>query len=253
MPPLALHTFLARQVADLLRLPALEAQRGNLYLGSTAPDIRILTRWERQRTHFFDLERFDEQSGVRAFFDTHPLLADASVLTPATASFVAGYVTHLVMDEHWIVRVYRPFFGRRSPLGGTLRANIMDRALQFGLDCERRNDDELMVHVLGSIARSELDLDLGFIDRDTLRQWHRVIMDFVGQPPDWERFRTRAARHLAESGLDSQSAGDLQELARSLPELVDEALRHLQPGLVEECMRESLDSSLAAVKGYLCA
>src|SRR3972149_1087258 len=127
MPPLALHMTIAKGVADQLRTASLDDERGNLYVGSTAPDIRVLTRWERERTHFFDLANFDEQSGVAGFFGSYPTLAEASVLNAATASFVVGYLTHLVTDEMWIGRIYRPFFGERSALGGSLRANVMDR------------------------------------------------------------------------------------------------------------------------------
>ena len=44
MPPLALHTAIAKNVADALRLSALDDERGSLYLGSTAPDIRVMTK-----------------------------------------------------------------------------------------------------------------------------------------------------------------------------------------------------------------
>jgi hypothetical protein len=72
MPPLALHTAIAKEVADRLRAPALDDERGSLYLGSTAPDIRVITRWERERTHFFDLDCFEEQSGVTSLFESYP-------------------------------------------------------------------------------------------------------------------------------------------------------------------------------------
>src|SRR3989304_2973468 len=65
MPPLTLHTVIAKEAADRLRHRVLEGERGSLYLGSTAPDIRVITRWERERTHFFDLTSFDEQRGDR--------------------------------------------------------------------------------------------------------------------------------------------------------------------------------------------
>ena len=249
MPPLAVHTFVAKQAADCLQLSLLDEQRGNLYLGSTAPDIRVLTRWERERTHFFDLSNFDEQSGISGFFDSYPALAEASRLNAPTASFVAGYLTHLVTDEMWISRIYRPFFGERSTLGGNLKANIMDRALQFSLDAERRNDSELMLHVLEAVARSELELEIEFIDRDTLREWQRVILTFVGQQPDWERFRERARRHIGSSTGVPDS--DFDELAASLPDLIDETLRYLTPDRVSDCLQESLQASVRAVKDYV--
>src|SRR3990172_7124265 len=113
---------------------------GSYYLGSTAPDIRVITRWERDATHFFDLSCFEEQDSVAAFFQAHPELRKQERLSKATLAFVSGYVTHLVLDETWISDIYRPYFGERSPMGGDARANVLDRVLQFELDRQTRAD-----------------------------------------------------------------------------------------------------------------
>ena len=252
MPPLGLHTVIAKEVGDRLRHRVLDAERGNLYLGSTAPDIRVITRWERGRTHFFDLHNFDEQNGVAGLFSAYPRLGQPGSLRPGTAAFVAGYVTHLVMDELWINTIYRPFFGQRSPLGGDQRANIMDRAIQFSLDREKRIDRELMAHVLEAVARSDLALEIDFIDGDTLHRWRELILDVVDHPPDWERFRYIAGRHLREAGIETPE--QFEEFVRSLPDLADETLRYLTEGRVREFMDSAVQGSVAAVKEYLeCA
>ena len=252
MPPLGLHTVVAKEVGDRLSHRVLDEERGNLYLGSTAPDIRVITRWERGRTHFFDLSNFDEQSGVEGLFNAHPRLRQPGGLGAGTVAFVAGYVTHLVMDELWINTIYRPFFGERSPLGGSLRANIMDRAMQFSLDRQKRIDREVMGHVLDAVARSDLSLEIGFIDGDTLHRWKDVILDVVDHPPDWDRFRYTASKHLKEAGIESP--GQFEEFLRSLPDLVDETLRYLTEKRVREFMERSQEASVDAVKEYLeCA
>jgi hypothetical protein len=252
MPPLGLHTVIAKEVADRLRHRVLEAERGSLYLGSTAPDIRVITRWDRGRTHFFDLSNFDEQSGVEALFDAYPRLREAGALDGPTAAFVAGYVTHLVMDELWINTIYRPFFGERSPLGGDLRANIMDRAIQFSLDREKRVDRELMAHVMDAVARVDLALEIDFIDGDTLHRWREVIVEVADHPPDWDRFRLIAGRHLKAAGIETPQ--QLQEFLRSLPDLVDETSRYLTPPRIREFMDRSLEDGVQAVREYLrCA
>ena len=251
MPPLGLHTVVAKEVGDRLRHRhrVLDEERGNLYLGSTAPDIRVITHWERGRTHFFDLSNFDEQSGVTALFSAHPRLRRPGSLGAGTVAFIAGYVTHLVMDELWINTIYRPFFGERSPLGGSLRANIMDRAMQFSLDRQKRIDRKLMSHVLDEVARSDLALEIDFIDEDTLHRWKEVILDVVDHSPDWDRFQYIASRHLREAGIESPE--QFQEFVRSLPDLVDETLRYLTEKRVREFMERSLEHSVGAVKEYL--
>jgi hypothetical protein len=252
MPLLGLHTVIAKEVADRLRHRVLDEERGNLYLGSTAPDIHVITRWERGRTHFFDLSNFDEQSGVASLFEAYPRLRKPGDLSAATSAFVAGYLTHLVMDDLWINTIYRPFFGDRSPMGGDVRANIMDRALQFSLDRRERIDPELMAHILNEIARSNLAPDVEVIDGETLGRWKHIVLDVVNHPPDWERFRYVASRHLRAAGIESPA--QFQEFLRSLPDLVDETLRYLGEKRLRKFKKRSVEESMAAVKEYLeCA
>ncbi len=252
MPPLTLHTVMAKDLADGLRHRLLDRERGNLYLGSTAPDIRVITRWERERTHFFDLGSLEEQSGVDGLFQTYPRLAQVAALNEPTAAFIAGYLTHLVMDETWITTIYRPFFGEGSTLGGSLEANIMDRLVQFSIDREKRSDRAVVAHVLEEVARSDLALEIDFIDGDTLGRWREVMLNVVNQPPDWERFRYVAGRHLREAGIETPEAW--QEYLRSLPDMVERSLRYLAPERVRYFVEESRRLGLEAVKEYLeCA
>ena len=256
MPPLSLHTSLARRIAKRLRTAVLDDERGNLYLGATAPDIRVITRWERSRTHFFDLNDFEDQDSVAGFFGANPSLADAAAVSPPTCAFIAGYVSHLVMDANWIAHIYRPFFGRDSELGGDLRANILDRAMQFSLDSDTRDDDELMAEVMEAVARCDLELEIDFIDKDTLHKWRQVVTDLAHTQPDWDRFKSRIRRHLSDTHGDAHGDldGDGEELALSLPELVNETLRYLSRERLDEWMDQSLEESVAAVREYLrCA
>ena len=70
-----MHMTVARELARDVGHHALECDPGAYYLGATTPDIRAITRWERERTHFFDLDNFDDQSGVATVFETYPGLA----------------------------------------------------------------------------------------------------------------------------------------------------------------------------------
>ncbi|HZP26720.1 MAG TPA: zinc dependent phospholipase C family protein [Dehalococcoidia bacterium] len=253
MPPLAMHTAIAKEIADAIRDSHLDDERGALYLGSTAPDIRIITRWDRKLTHFFDLSNFEEQNGVRALFGKHPELAQPAKLQPQSISFVAGYLTHLVMDETWINQVYRPCFGEHSPMGGDIRASIMDRALQYELDRARREDRPLIEHILNAIAKVDLGLDIGFLDEGTLSRWREVVLDVVNHPPDWERFRYVASRHLQQPISDDEEAVAMVEFMRDLPSLVEETVRYLTPERIDAFLEVSKKEGTGAVREYLCA
>ncbi|MDP2950691.1 MAG: hypothetical protein Q8P22_14305 [Chloroflexota bacterium] len=249
MPPLALHTAVVRRIAQQLHHRALDADPGSLYLGSTAPDIRILTRWERERTHFFDLFRFDEQSGVAAMFEAYPSLACPASLNPATVAFVSGYISHLVMDEIWINEVYRPFFGQHSPLGGDLKANIMDRAIQYELDRQTRSDREAVEHIVRELARTALNVEVEFIDKDTIGRWRELSMEAVNHPPDWERFHYIAGRALRAAGVDSPEA--LAEFMKTLPDLLTETTNYLTRERIQAFLEKSVCRGLEALKEYL--
>src|SRR5690242_9890798 len=104
MPPLGLHMVAAREIAGGLASERLDVDRGAYYLGATTPDIRVLTRWDRERTHFFDLNQVGAQSGVHRLFDEQPQLRDVTAVEAPTAAFVAGYISHLVLDEEYITQ-----------------------------------------------------------------------------------------------------------------------------------------------------
>jgi hypothetical protein len=250
MPPLGLHTVVAKDIADRLGHGLLDRERGALYLGSTAPDIRVITRWDRRQTHFFDLDNFDEQSGVEGLFRAYPDLARPERLSPKTASFVAGYITHLVMDETWITQIYRPFFGERSPMGGRPWANIMDRAVQWSLDLRGRGDRELIKHIVAELARDELALQVGFLDEETLRRWHHLVRELLEQPPTWDRFGRIASRYLKDAGIETAEA--LADFLRLLPEVAEEAVRYLTWERVQAFLDDSVSQGLEAVRRYLC-
>ena len=136
MPPITLHMVVARNVAEDLQQADLQRGPGPYLLGATSPDIRVITRQDRLSTHFFDLNEHNHQDSVTSFLDTYGALARPESLNAETRAWATGYITHLVMDEQYITKIYREHFARHDGLGGAMRANVMDRLLQF--DLERR-------------------------------------------------------------------------------------------------------------------
>lgn len=249
MPALALHAAVAKRIADQLRERAVDADPGSLYLGSTAPDIHILMRWERERTHFFDLQKLDEQSAVAAMFEAHPALARPAELSPPTVAFVCGYISHLEMDEIWINDIYRPFFGQSSPLAGDPRADIMDRAAQYDLDREARADRQAMSQIVKKLARPDLEPEVGFIEEGALSLWRELMVEALNHPPDWERFRFFGGRALKAAGIDTPQA--FAEFVKTLPDLVAEATDYLSRERMEAFLEKSLNRGQEAIKEYL--
>lgn len=235
MPSLGSHLASARVLAARLGHGSIDADRGAYYLGATAPDIRVLTRLDREHTHFFTLDDFRDQDSVERLFSEHPHLRDAVVLDATTRAFMAGYLTHLLMDQRYIERIYREFFGAASTYRGDPRGNILDRLLQYEMDRREREDMSAMDEIREALAGTNAAADIGFIERATLHQWHAVACDIAAQPPTWDRFERIASRHLPAAGIDTDEA--MEQFYRDLPELLKETIDHV----TEERMREFID------------
>lgn len=249
MPPLGMHMTLARELAQQAGHAALRADPGAYYLGATTPDIRVLTRWDRARTHFFDLDDFDEQSGVARVFDAHPELASPAQLNESTVAFLCGYISHLEMDEAWICDVYRPCFGERSPLRGDVLANLLDRVLQFELDRREREVPAVVEEIRRDLLATAVDVTAGFVDRETLLRWREVSTDVLCHPPDWDRFGVIATRHLRAYGVESEA--DMAHFLRNIPDLLEQSVREVTPERIDAFQERSRRRSLAAIREYL--
>ncbi len=245
MPYPRMHMTVARELAREVGHRFLECNPGAYYLGATTPDVRAITRWERERTHFFNLNNFDEQSGVAAIFEAYPDLASPGRLNESTVAFLCGYISHLEMDEAWICEVYRPAFGERSLLKGGPLANILDRVLQFELD--RRGHEP---HVVDAIRRdllaSDLDIEAGFIDRETLGRWRDLSAESVVREPDLRRL---ASRHLAAYGVESDA--DIDQFLRDVPDLLEQSIREVTPERLAAFEERSRRRAIEAIREYL--
>jgi hypothetical protein len=240
---------LAQRLAAGIQHEALAAAPGPYVLGATTPDIRVLTRQDRVETHFFDLHRHEHQDSVAAFLETHAGLADPASLAPDTIAFVAGYLTHLVMDEQYITQVYRRFFARYEELGGIIRANVMDRLLQFDLEHVYGDDPEVVQRLVAALGFTVQTIEAGFVDHDTLDAWRRVNLDIVQRNMDWDRQRGMISRHLKLAGIDE--GPELQRFLDSLPELRNETMGYVTNEAVEGFIQRSTEAAARAVERYL--
>ncbi len=249
MPSLGSHLSLARLLAGRVARAEIDADRGSFYLGATAPDIRVLTRGDREHTHFFTLDELANQDSVARLFATHPRLRDAAALDTPTRAFMAGYLTHLLMDQIYIERIYREFFGSGSAFGDDPRGNVLDRVLQYELDRRQREAADAMAEIHEALANCNSAADVRFIEQETLARWREVATDIAAQPPDWERFKRLASRHLHAAGLDTDEA--IEQFYRDLPAVLQETLDHVTEARVEEFMAAAVDQATARLREYL--
>jgi len=249
MPNLPMHIYLAQQVAAELDWGYVQDHRGSCYLGSTAPDIRAMTRWDRERTHFAPLSVREVGSGVRRMFELYPELADGRRQSPASRAFILGYVSHLVADEVWITTMFRPNFGAGQRVTGTeVEAHIWDRALQLDMDRQVFDADGVIPEAIAAIPGAGDGLSLRFLEQAVLQEWRDWVTRFLGWDFSWERLK-RALNRMYRDNDEVQQVVDrfLKELPGSLERIYDEIPR----AQVEAYQRRVLDQTLIQVREYL--
>ncbi len=250
MPPITLHMVLARAAAEAVGEALLETESGPFVLGSTSPDIRVLTRQDRFSTHFFDLAEHEHQDSVTAFLLQHHRYAAPERLNERTRAWVCGYIAHLAMDEEYITGVYRRFFASHDALGGQLRANVMDRLLQFELDRRHGDEPELKQTLCQTLACTVEGIEVaGFIDTATLDRWREVSSEIAARTMDWGRMRAMVSNHLRYAGLEEgETLGDFLD---SLPELLDATIAHVTDAELDGFVRRSTEIAARAIERYL--
>lgn len=248
MPSLGSHLLRAHRIANRLALREIEADRGAYLLGATAPDIRVITRRNREETHFFRLDDLSEQDSVARMFRENPSLSTPSGLDAATTAFIAGYLTHLVLDETFIGQVYRPHFGAYSEIDDDPKSNVLDRALQYELDRRDREDTEAMTEVRAALAGSRPVTGIPFIEDEYLVEWVTVSEDVAAQPPDYSRFRRMMFRHLEMAGYDPET---IEREVEQPTALVREAFEIVPEDLIDRFWRDADERMLERVREYL--
>ncbi len=240
---------LARQIALDLGHADLPAASGAYLLGSTSPDIRVITKQDRLSTHFFDLNEHNHQDSVASFLDTYEDLAAPENLNAETRAWATGYITHLVMDEQYITGIYRPYFAKYDALGGAMRANVMDRLLQFDLERAYGNDGGLKSELTTALAATIEGVECGFVESGTLDRWRQVTLDVAGRQMDWDRMRGMISNHLRFSGLEEGET--LSSFLDSLPELLNETIAHISSAEIDAFVQRATDAARSAVERYL--
>ncbi|MDY6916447.1 MAG: hypothetical protein SVP26_00625 [Chloroflexota bacterium] len=249
MPPLCLHVSIAREAAQLLGSPTLDQNFGGYAFGATLPDIHIIAKLSRTETHFFDLECEESASGTQAIFESHPCLARAKELDGTTRALVAGYLSHLITDEIWILDIYRPFFGRSSPLGENAMAQMYDKLVQYELDRREREARAEMESIRESILACQLGEDIALIGRGALLRWQDFVSSAVLREPNLNLFPYFARMFLLpRMELDPD---ELENFLESIDANLEWVIQYITPARLVAFRREAVSRSVALAREYL--
>ena len=235
----------ARLAARRVAQRALHDESGAYLLGATAPDVRIMTGQPRENTHYITLEANHPESSVENLFTANPHLHQ---LQGRQRAFLAGYLTHLEVDQEWIATVYRPFFGRESSYRGSLEANFMDRTLQFYMDWKERQDRDMVEAFYQDVMAADVE-DAPLIPAATLLEWRGFVQRVLRNEPSWEWFSDFLQRRFKlENDLSDEQ---MREMAMSLPDVLESVLQYITPARLEAFKEAAVARQAAALRSYL--
>ncbi len=252
MPNLPMHIYLANEVAEQLDWGYVYDHIGSFYLGSTSPDIRAMTKWPREQTHFAPLSVSEVGTGTRTMFRNHPELLNEGTQSSATRSFLLGYVCHLASDEVWITTVYRPNFDIGSQdtrlTEDQVQADIWDRALQLDMDRLSLPDVRGPMGAGAAVACGDTGVSVAFFEDGLLSQWKERVSGFVGREFEWSRLKFALNRMYRDNDEVQQSVDRFLE---RMPSSLEDVYEKIPEAKVENYRREAVAATIAHVREFL--
>ena len=248
MPTPIQHLVIADDVLADPALPpvarqVLAAQRGAFLFGTIAPDVQSVSGQTREATHFFTMPHTtDARPAHEILFAAHPSLAHTQDLAPEQAAFIAGYVSHLALDELWIAQVFTPYFGPEAEWDTFRERLLMHNVLRTWLDqCDqnRLGDD-----VSGTLARVEPRGWLPFVSDLHLHLWRDEIT---------AELAPGATIHTAEVFAKRLQVppAEIHHMLESPAELQRRVLVHVPLGCVDKFYADARTVSVRLIAEYL--
>lgn len=208
-----------------------------IYLfGSTAPDIRVITKQDRSVYHFVQLDFDGVGDGIRNMRTLHPMLDNLNIDDEHTRSFMAGYASHLILDETWITTMFRPFFSDNSIFGDKSQGLILDRALQMHLDQSHWNT---LDQNLPYISSCEINIEVEFLKNEPMEDWKNWISTLLNRRFSWDRLEFMASR-IAKGDKTHPAIGIAKDFISDPNGGISDLLEKLPDGILEEFANESL-------------
>ena len=218
-------------------------------LGSTVPDIRVITKQDRSLYHFVQLDFDRVGDGIRNMQSLHPQLNNLNKKDSHTRSFMAGYASHLILDETWITTMFRPFFSDMSLFGDRNQGLILDRALQMQLD---KSYWKTLEQNLARVEACDIKIDVEFLRKEPMEEWRKWISTLLNREFSWDRLEFMANR-IAKGNPKHPVIGLAKDFIADPAGGVEDILQRLPNGILEEFSSQSLENIDKALKEFtLC-
>lgn len=240
------HLSIATELLQSPSLPEpicslLKQERCAFYFGKTAPDVQSISGQPRPETHFYRIPLVETTPPWERMFRHYPHLAQADVLPPAQAAFMAGYICHLQADVIWIRELFLPYF---VPLLAKLRrkqVGYLHNVLRSYLD--ERILDALQLDVGPCLMKVEAEAWLPFVDGKHITNWRNFI---AGQLMPGAKIQT--VEVFAERMKMPVSA--LLELLHSESRMEEEIFSFIPYRVLVEYRKKLVASNLELLRDY---
>lgn len=220
----------------------LNAQRGYFLLGSIAPDAQTVSQANRDDTHFFDLHGPDDQSSPELMLTRYPQLADPACLPLPQAAFLAGYLSHLLIDDLWIAGVFRPHFRHGINRDNFAQRILLHNVLRTHLDEQARQ--RLRQTTLADLQTVTIAHLLPFVSDDDLRAWRDLVCEQL--VPGGEVYTARIFAQRMDASVE-----DILTLLDSPEALQTEVLGRLPSTKLDWYRHEAVACSCRFIGRYL--
>ena len=246
MPTPIQHLALAEDILrggdlSLAAQALLTAQRGPFLLGHTAPDVQTVSGQAREETHFYSIPRTAGPSAHETLFATYPTLAHAEALPPAQAAFIAGYISHLLLDELWLDEIYLPYFGHQE-WGTPRERSFLHNVLRTWMD--QQDLQRLDGSVPAALCQAEPCGWLPFVGDEHLRAWRDWLVAQLGPGRTVQTAEVFAQRM-------NVSVAEMEAILKSPQRMEEQVFSIIPQAMLESFHDKSYARSIELVDWYL--
>jgi len=245
VPNLPTHIYIAQSALDKINDVSIRKYEAFYLLGATAPDIKALSKIPREQSHFVQVNSFTNiGDGSRLLLKQNPYIKSVSGMYKA---FWAGYISHLILDETWIIKMYRTKFAHSVDKSNHDYLQIMDRAAQLHLDKIAYAHNHNWVKILDEI---DCELQIPFIPNAKLDDWREFLISHIDAGFNWERINFMANR-IASGNKNHPALHYADNFIKNLPESINEIYKYVPEYRIRYFLHHGKETVIKALEQYL--
>lgn len=251
MPNLPTHIYFALTALDSIKVDFLDEHIEAYMLGSTSPDIRAITKKNRSVYHFVELDFKSVGEGISNLKSQYPKWKNLSTCDDETKAFMMGYVSHLVLDETYITKVFRPYFMNNDIFPIIPERLIWDRVFQLFLDIKYW-DDKLKVNS-SLLADYSVNIDVDFMVNEPVEEWKDLMLKLVSNSVfNWDRLISMSKRIARRDNINEYDLAKVTERFLVNPEEgINNIMEKLPDNLVSDFENNSNENIVLFVNEFI--